>query len=56
VDTIKVQMDAYRLLRTYQAETVSGGMAEFTALTDFGKRILAEIGTIRTTLPTNPAS
>jgi hypothetical protein len=54
IDTIKIQMSAYGLLNTHQSGTVNGGIAVFTELTELGKRILTEAGSVRTTIPTPP--
>ena len=50
IDKIKIQMFAYNLMTVYSAETVQGGLGEFLQLTDYGKRMLLELATVKTAL------
>lgn len=51
LETIKLQLSAYGYIRVDSGKTASGTMAEFIELTDLGRRVLTEIGVVRSSLP-----
>jgi hypothetical protein len=47
IDAIKIQMAAYGFMTIYSAEPVQGGVSEYMQLTDFGKRALVELASVK---------